>query len=113
MRVMPDGVAAGIGVEGPIGGQHTVGERRAAPDSDRQIGGRDGRFCVLAGGLGTRCLALFRAEGGLAPGFHHVALPAWSVTDPDGFRVQLYADRPGDAGVDREGEDVEMLLHLV
>lgn len=107
-------------------------------------GGRDGRFCLLAGGLGTRCLALFRAEGDLAPGFHHVALSAWSVddltasraaladagieveaetdrpsryalcvTDPDGFRVQLYADRPGGAGVDWEAEDVETLLYLV
>ncbi len=107
-------------------------------------GGRDGRFCVLAGGLGTPCLALFRANAQLAPGFHHVALSAWSVdnltasraalaeagieieaetdhpsryalcvTDPDGFRVQLYADRPGGAGIDWAAEDVDTLLYLV
>ena len=107
-------------------------------------GGRDGRFCVLAGGLGTPCLALFRAHADLVPSFHHVALSAWSiedlmasraaladagveveaetdhlaryalcVTDPDGFRVQLYAERPGGAGIDWAAEDAATLLYLV
>lgn len=107
-------------------------------------GARDGRFCVLAGGLGTPCLALFRASADLAPGFHHVALSAWSVddltasraaladagvevaaetdhpsryalcvTDPDGFRIQLYADRPDRVGTDWAAEDVDTLLYLV
>ena len=107
-------------------------------------GGRDGEFCVLAGGLGAPSLALFRANADRAPGFHHVALSAWSVddlkasraaladagieveaetdhpsryalcvTDPDGFRVQLYADRPGGPGIDWAAEDTNMLLYLV
>ena len=107
-------------------------------------GGRDGEFCVLAGRLGAPSLALFRANAERAPGFHHVALSAWSVddlkasraaladagieveaetdhpsryalcvTDPDGFRVQLYADRPGGPGIDWAAEDTNTLLYLV
>ena len=106
-------------------------------------GGRGERCCVLAGGLGTPCLALFRAAQGLDPGFHHVALSAWSVEelmdsrarlaeagiaieaetdhpsryalcvrDPDGFRVQVYADRPGGAAVEWTAEDAARSVYL-
>ena len=38
MRMMLDRVAAGAGVRGPVGCQHSVGENRAPPDLDRQVG---------------------------------------------------------------------------
>lgn len=107
-------------------------------------GGRDGRFCVLDGGLGEPCLALFRVADGLTPGLHHVALSAWSVedlkasrarladagiaieaeidhpgryalcvTDPDGFRIQLYADQPGRAMIDWAAEEAANAVYLV
>ncbi len=107
-------------------------------------GGREARFCVLAGGLGIPSLALFRADTGLAPGFHHIALSAWSVddlkasraaladagieiaaetdhpsryalciVDPDGFRIQLYADRLDATGIDWTAEDIATALYLV
>ena len=108
-----------------------------------QLGGRGERFCVLAGGLGTPCLALFRESEGLAPGFHHVALSAWSVedlvasraalqdagipleaeinhparyalcvNDPDGFRIQLFADRSSPV-IDWNAEETAAAVYLV
>ena len=38
MRVMLDRVAAGAGARGLVGCQHSVGENRAPPDLDRQVG---------------------------------------------------------------------------
>ena len=107
-------------------------------------GSRDGLFCVLAGKLGEPCLAVFRPSRELEPGFHHVALSAWSVEDlqvsrsllaeagiepeaeidhpsryalcirdPDGFRIGLYADRPGAPQTDWSAEDPATAIYLV
>ena len=44
-------------------------------------GGPDSRFCILTGGLGEPCLALFRASDHRPAGFHHVGLEVWSTGD--------------------------------
>ena len=80
MRVMLDRVAAGAGARGLVGCQHSVGENRAPPDLDRQVGK-------------TRCAG---PDGGLVPalGLAQILIqPQGAVAEPP-LGIALLAERP-------------------
>ena len=80
MRMMLDRVAAGAGARGLVGCQHSVGENRAPPDVDRQVGE-------------TRCAG---PDGGFVPalGLAQILIqPQGAVAEPP-LGIALLSERP-------------------